>query len=237
MMTSEFSAYYNNPAMLDILDSMPKAILDAFSMSGSNLTTVSGFISMASFYFYLLLSIHAVLLGSTLISKEERDKTVEFLMTLPVARKKVIFSKLVAGILISVIMNLVVLISIYATTIPYDRGDGFNKFMILLMIAIFIIQMIFMSIGMLFGAIMKRYKKSGNYSLSLLLGLYFLYVIIGLSQSLEKLKYLTPFKYFESSLILKTGQLEGVYVLISISIIVVAIFFTFVVYSKRDLHI
>jgi len=237
MMMSEFSAYYQNPSMLEILNSIPQAMLDAFSMTGANLTTVGGYVSMASFYFYLLLGIYAVLLGSGIISKEERDKTVEFLMSLPVSRFKVVLSKLVAAVILCIGINVILFGTIYATTMQYDKLPGFNKYMLLMMISLFIVEMIFMSIGMLLAAMMKRYKKSGNYSLSILLGLYVLSILIGLSDKLDKLKYLTPFKYFESSTILHTGTLEATYVWISIGIVAVALFGAFMIYPKRDLHI
>ena len=41
MMTSEFSAYYNNPEMADIMKMFPEAMLKAFSMDNANLTTTT----------------------------------------------------------------------------------------------------------------------------------------------------------------------------------------------------
>ncbi|WP_461205302.1 ABC transporter permease subunit [Clostridium sp. DL1XJH146] len=237
MMMSEFSAYYNNPEMADILDAMPQSLLDAFSIAGANLTTVSGYVSMASVYFYILLSIYAALLGSSIISKEERDKTAEFFVTLPISRIKIISTKLISAIILCISVNIVTMLAIYGTTVQYDRGEGFNKFMFLMMLAIFIIQMIFMSVGMLLAAVMRRYKLSGRYSMSLLFGLYVVSVITALSDKLENLKYITPFKYFEASYILHEGNLEAKYVLISLVIISVAIASIYIVYPKRDLYI
>ena len=71
MMTSEFSAYYNNPEMLDVMEMMPEALLKAFSMDSANLTTTTGYLSIASIYFCLMVGLYAVLLGSSIISKEE----------------------------------------------------------------------------------------------------------------------------------------------------------------------
>ncbi len=237
MMTSEFSAYYNNPEMADILDAMPQPMLEAFSMAGANLTTVSGFISMASLYFYILLSIYAALLGSSIISKEERDKTAEFFLTLPVSRVKVIFCKVVSAIILCVVINIVTTLAVYGTTIQYDRGEEFNKFMLLMMSGIFIIQMIFMSVGMLLSAVVKRYKLSGKYSMILLFGLYAVSILVSLSDKLENFKYITPFKYFEANYILHQGNLEFKYLLLSMVIIVVSIAGTFIVYPRRDLYI
>lgn len=237
IMFSEFSAYYNNPEMADILDTMPKAMLDAFSLSNANLTTVSGYTSIASVYIYLALGIYAALLGSSIIAKEERDKTAEFFLVLPISRQRVIFSKWIAAIICNIVVNIATAISIYGATAQYDKMAEFNRFMFLLMLAIYIIQMIFLSIGMLLSAIMKRYKKSGTYATGLLLFLYVVSVFTALSKDLENLKYLTPFKYFEASYILKELSYDGVYVVLSIGVIVLAMIGTFVIYPKRDLRI
>jgi len=73
---TEFSAFVGNPDMLAVLDSMPQALLDAFTMQAFNLTTITGFFGVMFTYLALILSIAAAMWGSDIISKEERDKTV-----------------------------------------------------------------------------------------------------------------------------------------------------------------
>ena len=234
---SRFSAYYNNPEMSDILDAMPQALLDAFSMGNANLTTLTGYVSVAVVYFYIMMGVHAVMLGSGIISKEERDKTAEFFLVLPVSRQKVIIMKLIAALINCIILNLVTIASIYAFAIPYERDSGFNRFMLLVLIAMFLIQMIFLSMGMGIAAIVRRYKKSSLYAVSILTGLYLVSVITALSDKVEKLKYLTPFKYFEPADILENDALEGVYVIIALSFITVMLAVTYLLYPKRDLRL
>jgi ABC-2 type transport system permease protein len=89
---------------------------------------------------------------------------------------------------------------------------------------------------MFFAAIMKRYKKSGRYSMSALLIMYFVSIFVSMSDKLDKLKYITPFKYFEPSALLREESYEMVYVLISIGIIVVAMTATLIIYPRRDLR-
>ncbi len=237
MMVSEFSAYYNNPEMADILDAMPEAMMQAFSLSGNNLTTPSGFISLASIYFYLVLGVFAVLLGSNIISKEERDKTAEFFLTLPISREQVILSKWIAAIINCAVISTVTGLAIIVTMLKYDIDSDFYQFIFLLMFAVFMVQMIFLSIGMLLSSVLKRYKASGKVSASILMALYMVSVISALSSNLENLKYITPFKFFEPNKLLQNGQYEIEYVLITIAIIAVCMIGTFLVYPKRDLHL
>lgn len=237
MMVSEFSAYYNNPEMEDILSSMPKAMLEAFSITGANLTTTTGFISMASIYFYIMLGVFSVMLGSSIISKEERDKTAEYLLTLPISRVDILKSKLIASVINCIVLNVVTGTVIILSMYKYNLDSEFYKFILLVQISIFILQMIYLSLGMFLASKLKRYKSSSKISASILLFTYFLSIVISMSSKIEFLKYLTPFKYFEASYILRNGKLELVYIIISVTIICTSLVATFLIYSKRDLRI
>ncbi len=100
-------AYYNNPDMLAILDSLPPAVLSALNMSSFNLTTVTGFFGIMVTYFGLILGIAAAMWGTGVISKEERDKTVEFSLTLPVTRSRLVTAKTAAMVVNCILLLLV----------------------------------------------------------------------------------------------------------------------------------
>jgi len=236
IMMTEFEAFADNPEMASLFDAMPEAIMTAFSLAGANLTTLSGFVSMASVYFYIMLGIFAVILGSSIISKEERDKTTEFILTMPVSREKIIISKLIAAIINCIAINLVTAVAILATAAVYNPDNDFLKFFGLLMAALFILQLIFLSIGMLLSAVMKRYKRSGYVSIAVLLGTYIISIVIALTDKIDFMKYITPFKYFEAQYLLNHGQLEVKYLIISSVIIAAGILGTFFFYPRRDLH-
>lgn len=237
MMMTEFEAYYDNPEMANVLDAMPEALMTAFSMTGANLTTLGGFISMASIYFYLMLTIFAVLLGSSIISKEERDKTAEFFLTMPVSRPKVMISKLIAAVINCLIFNLVTGAAILASGAPYSPDSDFFSFLRLLLSALFILQLVFLSIGVFLASVVKRYKKSGYYSIAVLMVTYIVSIIVGLTDKLDFLKLVTPFKYFEANYLLLKGQFEVKYLIISLCIIAAGTAGAFIVYPRRDLHI
>lgn len=237
MMTSEFSAYYNNPEMADLLNSIPEQMLKAFSMDNANLTTTTGYLSLVSFYFYLILGVFAVLLGSSIISKEERDKTAEYLMTLPVSRQKILFSKLSTAIICCLLLLGVTLGTIILALYKYSLDQAFYSYLIKIGLTMFIIQLIFLSLGMCLSSLLKRYKNSGKISATLLMVLYFLNIITALSDSLDFIKYLTPFRYFDTNKILTTGAIEPIYLGLSLLIIATGIIGTFTFYPKRDLHL
>ncbi len=234
---SKFSAYYNNPEMLAILDSMPPAVLAAFNFQAFNLTTVSGFFGLMFTYFALMLGVAAAMWGSDIIVKEERDKTVEFSLTLPVTRSRLVTAKTLAALVNCVALLLITWGVSLASAAAYEPDSAFFRFLGLCMLALFILQLIFLAIGILLGCAMRRYKQAGSVAVSLLLGTYVLSVVSGLDERLDFLKYLSPFKYFDAGVLLRESRLDMTFVGLSLAIIVVSLAGAYWTYARRDLYI
>jgi ABC-2 type transport system permease protein len=234
---AKFAAYEGNPEMLEILDSMPPALLEAFQMNAFNLTTVTGFFGVCFTYFALLGSVFATMLGSDIISKEERDKTVEFSLTLPIPRRKLITSKLLAAVVHCIAFLLIIWGASLFSVAQYRPESEFYDFLLLSMLALFILEMTFLAVGIFLGCALKQYKRAGSIAVSLLLGTFFLSIISGLNENLDFLKFFSPFKYFDPAALLRESRLEMTYVYISAGIIAVALVSGYVTYAKRDLYI
>jgi ABC-2 type transport system permease protein len=234
---SKFSAYYNNPEMLAMLEEMPAAIVAVLNMKAFNLTTVTGFFGLMFTYFALLLSVAAAMWGSDIISKEERDKTVEFSLTLPVTRSRVVTAKALAVLVNCVVLLLITWGASLVAASQYQPDSAFFRFVRLCMVAILIMQLIFLAVGILLGCALKRYKRASSMAVSVLLGTYFLSVISTLSKDLDFLKYFSPFKYFDAGLLLRESRLDPTFVLLSAGIVVVSMVAGYVAYARRDLYI
>jgi ABC-2 type transport system permease protein len=237
MGVSKFSAYYNNPDMLAILDSLPSAVLTAFNFQAFNLTTVSGFFGLMFTYYALLLSIAAVMWGSDIIAKEERDKTVEFSLTLPVTRRRLVTAKALAGLTNCTGLLLITWGASLVSAARYQPDESFYKFLALCMVALFVMQLIFLAIGIFLGCAMKRYKLVSSVAVALLLGTYFLSIISALNKNLDFLKYLSPFKYFDASTLLHESKFNLAFVGLSLVIIVMSMVGAYQTYARRDLYI
>lgn len=234
---SKFSAYEGNPELLAIFDSMPPALIAAMSLRAFNLTTVTGFLGVMFTYFGLILSISAGMWGTDIITKEERDRTVEFSLTLPVTRARLITAKTLAAVVNSIILLLITWGSIVLGSMNYQTDAEFYQFLSLIVPALFVMQMIFLAIGILLGCAMKHYKRASSITMFLLLGAYMASIFSGLSEKLEFLRYFSPFKYFDPVVMLNESKLELPFLLLSASIITVCMFGAYLTYKKRDLYI
>lgn len=234
---AEFSVYEGNPEMLEVMDSMPPALLAAFNLNAFNLTTVTGFFGVMFTFFALLVSISAVMWGSDIISKEERDKTVEFALTLPISRQTLITAKILAAVVNCIGLLLITWVAFLVSVAKYQPDREFYDFLLLYMLALLIMQMIFLAVGVFLGCALKQYKRASSVAVSILLGTYFLSIISGLSKDLEFLKYFSPFKYFDPVVLLHESKLDFTFLWISAAIFEICIVGAYVMYSKRDLYI
>jgi len=234
---AKFTAYFGNPDMLKILDAFPPAMLEALSMRGFNLTTVTGFFGIMFVYFGLMGAIAAAMWGSDMISKEERNKTVEFSLVLPVSRSRVVTAKALAALVDSVLLVLVTWgVSLLAVK-QFNPDQAFYSFLALEMRALFMIELIFLAMGLLLGCAMKQYKWSASTAVSIILVTYFISIISAMQENLNFLKWFTPFKYYDAVALFSSGHLDGTYLLISFAIVVVCVLAAYLSYNRRDLYI
>jgi ABC-2 type transport system permease protein len=234
---TKFSAYEGNSEMLEVLDSMPPALMAGLQMNAFNLTTITGFFGVMFMYFALLGTISATMWGSDIISKEERDKTVEFSLTLPVSRNKVVTAKIAAAIVNCIAFLGVTWLASIAATATYNPDAAFYEFLSLCMATLFMMQMIFLSVGILLGCAMKQYKRAGSIAVGILMGTYFLSIVTGMNKNLDFLKYFSPFTYFDRAQLLNESSVDPLYVVLSLAIIVVSYIAAYVTYGRRDLYI
>lgn len=232
----KFKALSSNDAN-GLIKVFPKSLQVIFGISGFNLNTMIGAFGILFLYIILTATIHATMLGAEIISKEERDRTSEFLFPKPISRDIVITQKLLAAVTNIIVLNLVTLVASILTVAAFANNFSNNSMIIVLDTALLLMQLLFLSIGAVFAGLLKNSKASAAIATAILLGTYVMWVVIDLNKNLDLLKYLTPFKYFDASVIIKDGHLDPFYTTLSAIIIVVLITTTYLAFNKRDLKV
>ncbi|PIW22376.1 MAG: ABC transporter [Candidatus Aquicultor secundus] len=220
----------------DLFKGLP-TLAALFGVQSVDISTAIGFYSVLFLYILVMVSIHASLLGADIISKEEQDKTAEFLFAKPVTRRQAITSKLQAALINVVILNLVTLVSSVVIVGAYNKGASVTGDILLMMVGMFFIQLIFLSIGTAAAALSKRPKLAAPVATSIMLITFFLSLWLDITKKYSGLKYLTPFKYFEAKTIINNGSYDPVFYALSLGIIVVMLIATYRFYSVRDLSV
>lgn len=234
---NKYSIYSTSgQSMNEVISKMPKSLQVLLGTGSFDLSTADGYFGFLFIYLVLMATIHAALLGSTIIAKEERDRTSEFLIVKPISRSRIITAKLLAALTNVVLLNFITLISSILIVDYYGKGESHSGNIVILMAGMFILQLIFMLLGSGIGASLKHPKTAPSFTAIVLFAAYLLSLLIDLNSKLEFLQYVTPFKFFEAKNILAENSLSPVFILLSIVIIAVLLKVTYSFYQKRDLR-
>ena len=174
----------------------------------------------------------AAIVGISALSKEERDKTAEILLTLPVSRTRIVTEKLLFSVLhifvVNVAVSLVCLLGSAANSVDVNYGQ-----MLLILFSYFLMQLEIMAITFGISSLLKR--SGFGLGIGIGFGFYFLCILSKLSDEIEFLKYITPFGFADSGYIIKEGGLEPISLIIGIVFSVIGIVFAYYKYNKKDI--
>ena len=217
----------------DIFASMG-SFTEAFGMDRLNFGTLIGFYAVeCGNILGLGGAFYAALCAVGILSKEEKDKTAEFLLTHPVSRKRIITEKLIAVLIQLTAMNII----LYALAVGSIAAVGEAipwKEVSLLHLAYYLLQVELA--GICFGISAFLRKGSVGVGLGIAVMMYFLNLIANITDAAEFLKYITPFGYCEGADIISSGSLDGTLVAIGAAIGICGIIIAYLKYTKKDIH-
>lgn len=222
-------------ATRQILSSFPEALRRALNLSLSNFFTVYGFYGYLLGFAILAGSIQAMNLGTGVISKEVSGKTADFLLSKPITRSRVVSAKLAAALMMLVLTNVVFSAVSYLAAMvvakePFAAGTFF-----LMSLTLFLVQLIFLALGALFAVSLPKVKSV----ISVTLPTVFAFYIIGTLGDIlgnDKVRYISPFKFYDTNYIINHSSIESRYLLIEVAIVVVAVALSYWIYVKKDVR-
>lgn len=217
----------------DIFSSMG-SFTEAFGMDRLNFGTLIGFYATeCGNVLGLGGAFYASLCAVSILSKEERDRTAEFLLAHPVSRVRIITEKLISVIIRITAMNTAVF-ALSAVSIASIGEEILWKEFILLHLAYFLMQLELA--GICFGLSAFIRKGSVGIGLGFSALMYFLNIIANISDSAEFLKYLTPFGYCEGADIVSVGRINATMLVVGTAMCTAGIAAAYIKYTKKDIH-
>ena len=234
---SLFSSFAEDAAILnEAMAQFPPELLMAFGMTGIDMSTVLGFFSFAFLFCQICLAIQASNYGFGLVSLEERDMTADFLLAKPVSRTHILTSKLLAAFTGLTITNIVIWISALVFIDLFRDGRAYDTgTLVLLLSSIVLFQLFFLTVGILVSLFMKKVRSVTPLSMALAFGMYVISAFGGMLGD-AKLELITPFKHFEPNYIVTNAAYDMPLVLISVSVIIISIAASYVLYAKRNIN-
>ena len=206
----------------------------AFGMDRLNFGTLTGFYAVeCGNVLGLGGAFFASLCAVAVLSKEEKDKTAEFLLTHPVSRKRIITEKLIAVLIQITAMNII----IYALAVGSIAAVGEKipwKEISLLHLAYYLLQLELA--GICFGVSAFLRKGSVGIGLGIAVMMYFINLIANIADIAEFLKYITPFGYCEGADIISNGNLDITLVIVGAVMGISGIIIAYLKYTRKDIH-
>ena len=206
----------------------------AFGMDRLNFGTLAGFYAVeCGNVLGLGGAFYAALCAVGILSKEEKDKTAEFLLTHPISRKRIVTEKLIAVLIQITAMNLLIYafavgsIAAIGETIPWKEIS-------LLHLAYYLLQLELA--GICFGISAFLRKGSAGVGLGIATMMYFLNLIANIAEVAEFLKYITPFGYCEGADIVSSGSLDSVRVVIGAVMGIGGIVIAYLKFTRKNIH-
>jgi ABC-2 type transport system permease protein len=184
-------------------------------------------------YVVLCGAIQAMNLGISIVSKEVREKTADFLLTKPVSRERILTSKLLAALASLVITNIIYLIITVPITLTV-KSEFSMKIFLMITATLFFVQLMFISLGVIVSVIAGKIKSVISISLSTVFG-FFIISMLGSVFGDKAVRYISPFKYFDLAYIVKNSAYETSFIIVGIIFVIAAIAASYLVYVKKDI--
>ena len=224
----------NMQMMDEMMKMFPEEMLKAFNMDISSIDSAFGWLKTEGFVFVLLITgIYSGILGSNILLKEESDKTIEYLNSVPVTRRKIVINKIICGLLYIILMVLAIgIFNFIGLTLS---GNFDRKSYLLLSITPLFSSIVIFAVCLFLSTFTHKTKKTLGISLGIVFASYFLNVISEMGESTEFLKYISIFTLADIRNVIVNVSINPLMVVLSIGITAIFMILTTICYEKKEL--
>lgn len=231
-----FPSFTENASAMDMmLEGFSPEILKALGIDIIDFSKPLDYMAYMFQYMLIAVGAYAILSGANALSKEQSNKTIEFLYARPLTRHTIVWAKFIAAIAnlfitgIAFLATVIISLAIYADAIEWHKA-------LRLCTGMFLFMLIFMSLGFVLGHFLIKATKRMSTSLGVLFLSFFLSVMGAISEKLSFLNHLTPFYYYDAMSIMHRG-FDPKYLLVTGLIVVGSLLFVWKAYERKDLYV
>lgn len=216
------------------MEVFPKEMIKAFNMDMASITTAYGWLKTEGFmYILIIIGLYSSILGGTILLKEENDKTIEYLESLPIKRNNIITNKIIVGIVL--IVSIVLILGIFNYIALTLSGDFNQKEFILLSTTPLLIGIPLFGINLFISTLFHKTKYTIGISLGLVFIFYLINILSELSKEVEFLKYFSIYTLADTRNIITNIEINPMMIIISIVISFIFIAGSYIIYNKKEL--
>jgi ABC-2 type transport system permease protein len=231
------------PSMVDeaanfkeLISNYPPTVRAMLGINLDYITSMLGFYSMVFSFITLCGAIQAMNTGASILSKESRERTADFLLVKPVSRFSIISAKLLAAFTVILATDVVFFAATTILANMVKTGDFDGKLFFMINLTLFFLQLIFLALGVVVSVFFNKLKSVLPISLGGVFGLYMIGALISTGKNDDWARFISPFKYFDMTYIIKNSSYEAPYLAAGAAIIVIAVAASYIIYIRKDIH-
>ena len=225
----------NNIDMInELIKVFPEEVLIAFNMDISSMDSAFGWVKSEGFVFVLLIiGCYAGILGSNILLKEESDKTIEYLNSLPIKRNDIVKTKVLTGLIY--IISMIIIIGIFNYIGLLFSGDFDKKQYLLLSVTPIFSSIVIYFLCLFLSTFTHKTKKMLGLSLGIVMISYILQTLSAMSEAVEFLKYFSVFTLADIRNVILNISINPIMIIISTILSVLFYILTMINYNKKEL--
>ena len=205
----------NAVSIIPMMDAMPRIVKVIFGMDILPIDTPLGYYVCMYLWYSMVAFAHAIVLGATIIAKEERDRTAEFIYTMPYSRKTIISGKIIATAINVLCMTIFTFLCIILTLVSQMNGESIMPEILTTMIGMFLHKCYALLLDCFFSSLFNYHRTAMSMAISFFALSFVLATVIEFVGNMEFLNFLTPFRYFFAPYVVTNG-ISSVYLLLSL---------------------
>lgn len=217
-----------------MMSTFPPELLKAFNMDMASLTSAYGwFLSEGYMFIQILVGLYASIMGSSIVLKEEGEKTIEYLGSLPITRNRIMTNKIIVSIIYIVAM--LTIFGLFNFVALSLSGEFDHKQFLLLSIVPILVALPLYAINLFISMFFHKNKKMIGISLGVVFFFYIISILSEMTNSVEFLKYFTVYTLSDVRNIMSKVEFNPIMIVISLAITVLFIVLSYVKYNKKEL--
>lgn len=218
-----------------MMDKLPEELGKAMGMDAQTWSSIIGFYSTYyGIYIILLMGIFTMSTGTTIVSKEEKEGTSEFLLTRPVSRKEVFFTKMMS--LFTLLLIIFFIQTIAAVILFNVFGEDVDwRALTIMHVHGFVIILFFTCLGVLLSMFFRPKRNFMGMVVGLIFGSYFLSALSKAADSISWLGYISPFHYLDFAPLDPEYDFNALAAVIILVLGAAILYIAFRVFQRKDI--
>lgn len=223
-----------------IMEAYPESMMESFGVkdAAAIFENIENFVSTENYSFLwpIMMIALAVSIGGYSIAGEIEKKTIETLLSEPISRLKLFWSKYIAGLALITVFSVFTILSVFPLCELHGVAYNTESHFIMLGLGLLFGWAIF-SITTLFSTLFNERSKPYFFSVGLLILMYALNIVANLKDNLADLKYFSFFYYFDASKALTEQTITWETLLVFGGIAILTTAFAAIIFDRRNITV